>query len=114
MYDDPPVNINEINKVFEKYCVREELTELKLQERKVKEYYLFSESIRRELSKARPKYAKKRHDLILYGGGCCFLATFSALVLPSPYNWIMAAGCIGPIAINIIKRRKWTYLSTHS
>ena len=106
MYSEPPDNIVIINEALEKHHIVHSTNVYEPKEHMTRDRFLFSDPIRRELSKVRPGYAEWRRRLILYGGVCCLFAIFSAVSLPSPYNMIMAAGCLGPIGIAAIKRRR--------
>ena len=110
MFEDQPANMEEICTILEKNLQRRASYSINAQRSDDVKRILFSEHTKREIAKHRPSDVKRKRGLALFGVAFSALALVSAVVLPHPLNWIMAAGCIipfvGPLAAHAIKKIK--------
>lgn len=101
MFDDVPDNVAEL---------RAELRELqgtggppKTRKGGIAGGPLFSEAVNKELAKHRPGDVQRKRNVVKFGLAFSGLAAFSLLALPEPLNWAMAAGCLVPFVVPLLK-----------
>ena len=102
MYDELPDNIDDIRIVFKKRIDNVDVI-VEFQRKKNIEKIIFSDYVKRELSKHRPSDIKKKRGLAVFSLSFSLLAIFALLTLPEPLNWVMALGCIIPFVGPLIK-----------
>lgn len=103
MYDDLPDNINEINAKF-----KENLTITTpglVQQRASKERIPFSDPLKKELAKYRPVDRERKRGLAIFAMAFSALGISAWIILPTPLNWIMAAGCTIPFVVPLFRYR---------
>ena len=97
MYNEPPANSDKILEVLKEYGARSEARRHNRQERRARDD-LFSDLVKKELTKHRPSDVKKKRGIVAFGIAFSILATVSLIILPEPLNWFMASGCLIPFA----------------